>query len=259
MRVISLNANGIRAALKKGFFDWLPKQNADIVCLQEVRIQEPQLSEIMRHPGPLRAHYYLAKKPGYSGVAIYFKKKPLRISEGIGWDQADAEGRLLSVEYKNLTIASIYIPSGSSSENRQSFKYEFMRRLRQWMNKKILEKKEVLICGDWNIAHTKMDLKNWRGNKKNSGFLPEERAWMDKIFRNNKWQDIFRKLHPKTEGQGYTWWSNRGNAWANNTGWRIDYQIGTTEIAAKSDKARVYKKKRFSDHAPLCIDYSIRL
>jgi len=162
----------------------------------------------------------------------------------------------LCAEYERHAIVSVYLPSGSSSEERQKFKYQFMDHLKLWMDKKRLHGKEVLICGDLNIAHTKLDLKNWRGNQKNSGFLPEERAWFDNCLEEDNWLDVFRHLHPQEEGEGYTWWSNRGNAWANNTGWRIDYQIGTPGIATTAEQSMVYKKERFSDHAPLCIDYS---
>ena len=259
MRVISLNMNGIRAAERKGFFEWLVKQNADLVCLQEVRIQEHQLTEQMKSPSPLKAHYLLAEKPGYSGVAMYFRQPPLTITEGLGWTPADKEGRFLCAEYDQLAIASVYLPSGSSSEERQKFKYQFMDHLALWMDQRKSQGKEVLICGDLNIAHTKLDLKNWRGNQKNSGFLPAERAWFDGRFIGGNWVDVFRHLHPLEEGKGYTWWSNRGNAWANNTGWRIDYQLGTPGIAATAELSKVYKDDRFSDHAPLCVDYSFQI
>ena len=254
MRVITLNMNGIRAAARKGFFEWLPHQKADVICLQEVRIQEHQFTEEMRNPPGFHAEYFLAEKPGYSGVAIYSRQKPDRVRRGIGWKEADQEGRFLQADFGNLSVVSLYLPSGSSGELRQNFKFQFMDQLYTWMKGKRKSRREFLICGDWNIAHTEKDIKNARGNRNNSGFLPEERAWMTEVLDELGWVDTYRHLHPNAEGDGYSWWSNRGNAWANNTGWRIDALLATPNLALTSLKARVYKDKRFSDHAPVFLD-----
>ena len=257
MRIISLNMNGIRAAERKGFYPWLEKQNADVICLQETRIQQHQLTEQMLKPKGMHSFFNCAERPGYSGVAIYSKQKPTRVHLGIGWGPFDAEGRMIRLDFGQTSVISLYLPSGSSKDSRQVFKYQCMDKIKEYMDSIAKTRRKVVICGDWNIAHTEKDLKNWRGNKKNSGFLPEERAWMTSLFSENKWHDNFRDLYPCVEGDGYTWWSNRGNAFANNTGWRIDYQICTSNIAKKAVRSRVFKGERFSDHAPLIADYAL--
>ena len=257
MRIVSLKLNGIRSAERKGFFEWLQAQQADIVCLQETRIQEHQLTDIMHHPPGMHAIYHHATKPGYSGVALYSRREPERVVEGLGWEGFDREGRLLQADFGRLSVVSLYLPSGSSKDERQAFKYVCMDRLAEWLVEKRRSKRNIVVCGDWNIAHTKKDLKNWRGNQDHSGFLPEERAWMSRVFGNLGWTDIFRRLHPDAEGAGYTWWSNRGQAWQNNTGWRIDYQVSTPGMARRARSASVYKQARFSDHAPLTVDYDL--
>ncbi len=257
MKVITLNVNGIRAAIRKGFFDWLRIQKPDVVCLQEIRIQESQLTEEMHAACGMHSYYHCAEKPGYSGVAIYTKDQPRSIQTGLGLKEFDSEGRMLQIDFKDLSVISLYIPSGSAKENRQIFKYKCMKRIKEYMLKMNKENKNFIFCGDFNIAHTKFDLKNWRGNQKNSGFLPEEREWMTQLLENGTLIDNFRHLHPSEEGAGYTWWSNRGQAFANNTGWRIDYQISNEKIAQKLTKIEVYKDERFSDHAPLIAKYRI--
>jgi len=258
MRIVSLNLNGIRSAVKKELIPWLESHAPDVVCAQETRIQDHQLSDEMRQPGGLHAHYLHAEKPGYSGVAIWSKREPDAVIEGIGNPEFDAEGRVLTADFGPLRVVSLYLPSGSSSEERQAFKYRFMDELHDWLELQRASANHTLVCGDWNIAHRKIDLKNWRGNQKNSGFLPEERAWMDRLFDESDWADVYRQLYPEHEGKAYTWWSNRGQAWANNTGWRIDYHISTPELASMAQQGAVYKESRFSDHAPLTVEYAIQ-
>ncbi len=255
MRIITLNCNGIRAAARKGFFDWLPSQDADFVCLQETRIQPFQRTDECYFPEGYTHCYVDAQKPGYSGVALYCRKKPDRIQEGLGWADFDSEGRWVQADYGRLSVVSLYLPSGSSSEVRQEFKYDLMERLQPLVKKFAASGREYIICGDINIAHKNIDIKNWRGNQKNSGFLPEERAWMDWWFDDGGMVDVFRKVEPGEDQ--YTWWSNRGQAWAKNVGWRIDYQIATPSIAKRAQAAQIYKDERFSDHAPLIIDYRV--
>ncbi len=259
MRVISLNLNGLRSATAKVVLDWLPQQRADVVCVQEVRMQEHQLTEPMMRPAGLHAHWNFAERPGYSGVGIWSKRPPDRVRRGIGWDQADAEGRLIQADFGRTSVVSLYLPSGSSKEERQAFKYRFMDRFAGWLERARNSRRHYLVCGDWNIAHREIDLKNWRSNQKNSGFLPEERAWMDQVFGEFGWADVHRRLCPEATGEAYTWWSNRGRAWENNTGWRIDYQVATPGLARRGRAASVYRGQRFSDHAPLVLDFEHEL
>ena len=253
MKVISLNANGIRAAQRKGFFDWMKKVGPDVVCIQETKAQIDQLTLPDFMPEGYHCYYEDAQKKGYSGVAIYARREPDKVVRGLGHEQFDSEGRWLQVDFGNLSVCSLYLPSGSSKEERQAFKYEVM----DWMMPKLRDiargERHFIICGDWNIAHRKIDIKNWRGNQKNSGFLPEERAWMSELFGEAGMVDGFRVVDQRD--QQYTWWSNRGQAWANNTGWRIDYQVITPGLAERVQSAEIYKQERFSDHAPLIMDY----
>ncbi len=255
MRVISINVNGIRSAATKGFFSWLQEINADVICMQEVRAEEEQLTKEVFHPAGYTKYFYSAQKKGYSGVAIYSKIEPDNIKVGLGWDTADDEGRYIEAQFNKVNIASLYLPSGTSGDHRQTIKYDFLDKYLAVLKQQINCGKEFIICGDWNIAHRKIDLKNWRGNQKNSGFLPEERAWLDVVFDEVGFIDAFRHKNPDKEQ--YTWWSNRGKAWENNTGWRIDYQIITPNMAQKITNADVYREQKFSDHAPLIIDYAI--
>lgn len=257
MRVISLNVNGIRSAARKGFFPWLQAQQADFVCLQEIKAQIPQLTDEVFHPQGYYCYYHDAEKKGYSGVALYAKIKPVRVLKTLGWHVADQEGRYLQADFDKFSVVSIYLPSGSSSEARQAVKFELLDHLQVHLNKLYASKREFLLCGDWNIAHKKIDIKNWRGNQKNSGFLPEERAWMDELFGPMHFIDAFRVVNQ--EPDQYTWWSNRGQAWAKNVGWRIDYQVITSGLKACVQSASIYKEQRFSDHAPLIIDYNVAL
>jgi exodeoxyribonuclease-3 len=257
MRIITLNANGIRSAARKGFFDWMHAQNADLVCIQETKAQTAVLTDAMFTPEGHHCHYHDAVKPGYSGVAIYSRHAPDRVQHGLGSKMMDNEGRWLQADFGNLSVISLYLQSGSSSEERQAVKFKAMDYLMPRLKKMAKDGREYIICGDWNIAHQKIDLKNWRGNQKQSGFLPEERAWLDVLFNQAGWVDAFRRVDQREEQ--YTWWSNRGRAWDNNTGWRIDYHITTPGIAALARSASIYRDQRFSDHAPVTMDYDYEL
>ncbi len=257
MRIISFNANGIRSAARKGFFEWLDGQDADVVCLQETRSQTHQLAGGPFYPEGYHCHYHDAQRKGYSGVAIYSRCRPAAVVEGLGWSDVDAEGRYLEVRFGRLSVASLYLPSGSSGEARQAVKFDLMERLLGRLEAMRGEDRAWVLCGDWNIAHKAIDLKNWRGNRKNSGFLPEERAWMDTLFGPAGYVDAFRVLNQEPEQ--YTWWSNRGRAWEKNVGWRIDYQVITPCLADRVRAVDIYKEQRFSDHAPLIVDYEFDL
>ena len=257
LRIITLNLNGIRSAAKKGFFVWLAKSRGDVVCVQEVKAQANDMPPQMLKPPNYVGFFHYAEKKGYSGVGMYSKTRPDKVITGLGIADVDAEGRFLRCDFRNLSVVSIYLPSGSSSEERQTVKFSFMRRFFPHLREIAKSGREFILCGDWNIAHKEIDLKNWRGNQKNSGFLPEERAWVTRVFDELRLVDVFRRLNKQPEQ--YTWWSNRGRAWAKNVGWRIDYHIATPGIAGKAKRASIYKSKRFSDHAPLTIDYDLQL
>jgi exodeoxyribonuclease-3 len=257
MRIITLNANGIRAAHRKGFFDWMRRQKADVVCIQETKAQEPVLTDKAFYPNGHHVYYHDAQKPGYSGTAIYSRHQPDRVDLGIGWETMDSEGRWLRADFGKLSVISLYLQSGSSKEERQQVKFRTMDYLMPLLKDMARDGRDYVVCGDWNIAHRKIDIKNWRGNQKHSGFLPEERDWMTELFGDAGWVDAFR--HVDGREHQYTWWSNRGQAWANNTGWRIDYQIATPALGKSATSARIYKTKRFSDHAPLIIDYDYEI
>lgn len=253
MRIITINLNGIRSATGKGFYEWLGQQDADIVCLQELKAQAPDMTAQMLAPQGYHGYFHYAEKKGYSGVGIYTRVQPQLVTPGLGIAEFDAEGRYICADFAGFSVVSLYLPSGSSGEERQEFKFKFLAAFMPRLRELRASGREVVICGDWNIAHKEIDLKNWRGNKKNSGFLPEERAWLTELFDDVGFADVFRRIHPELEA--YTWWSNRGQAWAKDVGWRIDYQITTPLIAARAEAASIYKAQRFSDHAPLIIDY----
>ena len=255
LRIASLNLNGIRSATSKGFLEWLAETGADVVCLQELKAQLPDLSPAMQAPAGYHAAFHCAEKKGYSGVGIYSRQKPDRVVEGIGHAEFDSEGRYIRADFGDLSVISLYLPSGSSSPERQDAKFRFMDLFFPVLTELRREGRGFVICGDWNIAHREIDLKNWKSNQKNSGFLPEERAWLTRVFEEQGWVDVYRHLYPEVGGDAYTWWSNRGQSWAKNVGWRIDYQIASPEVAAKALRAGVFKDRRFSDHAPLTVDY----
>ena len=257
MRIITLNCNGLRSAARKGFFDWLPAQKADVVCLQETKAQVADLADPVFHPEGWHVYFNDAQKKGYAGVALYCRQKPDEVLNRLKAEEFDAEGRYLEARFGKLSVISLYLPSGSAGPLRQASKDRFLEffqpKLREW----IKCGREFIVCGDWNIAHKEIDLKNWRGNRKNSGFLPHERAWLDVVFAELGWVDAYRVLHPEHTGEAYTWWSNRGQAWAKNVGWRIDYQFVTPALRTKVQRASIYKEQRFSDHAPLIMDYAL--
>ena len=257
LRVITLNVNGIRAAARKGLFEWLPAQNADLICLQETKAQIDQLKDPVFTPAGYHCEYFDAQKKGYSGVAIFSRYAPEKIVKGFGSEEFDTEGRYLEMQFGDLSVVSLYMPSGSSSEERQQAKFRFLDSFMPHLKQLNQKRREYILCGEWNIAHKQIDLKNWRGNQKNSGFLPEERAWMDKLFESVRFVDAFRVVDPTPDR--YTWWSNRGQAWAKNVGWRIDYQVVTPGLKDRIASASIYTQTRFSDHAPLTLDYQYDL
>ncbi|MDR3212893.1 MAG: exodeoxyribonuclease III [Azoarcus sp.] len=254
-RIVSANLNGIRSASGKGFFDWLASIDADLICVQELKAQAGDLTGAMRNPAGLTGWFHHAEKKGYSGVGIYSRHRPVRIIEGLGIPGIDIEGRYLQLDFSAFSVISLYLPSGSSSPERQAAKFDFMERFLPKLRQLAADGREFVICGDWNIAHREIDLKNWKSNQKNSGFLPKERAWLTRVFDELGWVDVYRRLYPEASGESYTWWSNRGQAWTKNVGWRIDYQVATPGFAARARRASVYKEQRFSDHAPLIVDY----
>ena len=253
MRIITLNVNGVRSAARKGLFDWLRRQRADVVCLQETKAQEDQLTDPAFRPDKLHCFYFDAQKKGYAGTALYTRREPDQVIRGFGEKEFDAEGRYLEARFKNLSVVSVYLPSGSAGPARQASKDRFLKAFMPYLKSLRRKQREYLLCGDWNIAHKQIDLKNWRSNQRNSGFLPHERAWMDELFGPAAFVDAFRMVDPRPDQ--YTWWSNRGQAWAKNVGWRIDYQVATPGLKSAVQKARIYKDRRFSDHAPLVMDY----
>lgn len=253
MKIITANTNGIRAAGRKGFFDWLVREKADVVCIQETKAQVDQLSDALYHPEGYSCFYHDAQKKGYSGVSLYCAREPDAVIVGMDNEEFDFEGRYIEAQFGQLSVISLYMPSGSASEERQAVKYRCMDHMLEKLKAMKASGRDYIVCGDWNIAHKNEDIRNWRGNKKNSGFLPEERAWLDTLFDEVGFIDGFREL-PQAEHE-YTWWSNRGQSWANNTGWRIDYQILSPSMAGTVRETNVYKDERFSDHSPLVMGY----
>jgi exodeoxyribonuclease-3 len=253
MRIVSINVNGIRAAARKGLFDWMPRQSADVFCLQEVRAQPEQITDAVYTPNRYHVYHEPAVRKGYSGVSIMSREEPDELLHGFGSAEFDPEGRYIEARFGNLSVVSVYLPSGSSKEERQAAKFRFMAEFADHLLSLKAAGRECVICGDWNIVHKEIDIRNWKSNQKNSGCLPEERAWLDKVFGDFGYVDAFRVVNKQPDE--YTWWSNRGRSWDNNVGWRIDYQVVTPGLADVVTKAKVYKKKRFSDHAPLIIDY----
>lgn len=257
LRVVSHNLNGIRSAARKGWLDWVVGCNAHIVCVQELKAQADDLDEAMTALGPAKGHFHFAQKRGYSGVGLYSARMPKAVVTGFGVPEFDDEGRYIEVDFGTVTVISLYAPSGSSSPERLQAKFRFMPLFKAHLRALRDSGREVILCGDWNVAHKEIDLKNWRSNQKNAGFLPEERQWLTEIFDELGFVDVFRRLDDRAEQ--YTWWSARGQAYANNVGWRIDYQIATPGIAAKAKRAEIHRDGRFSDHAALIIDYAVRV
>lgn len=258
MRIISFNANGIRSAASKGFFDWLDQQGADITCIQETKAQAEQLADPAFRPRGLHCfHRDAVTRKGYSGVAIYARREPDEVRTELGWAPFDDEGRYIEARFGKLSVVSFYIPSGSSGEERQGFKYEVMDWLRPILDGWLKSGRDYVLCGDWNIVRSALDIRNWSSNQKNSGCLPAEREWMDALCEAQgkapAWTDAYRALRP--QGEDYTWWSNRGAARANNVGWRIDYQLVSPDLRERLKDCAIHPQPRFSDHAPFRVDY----
>jgi exodeoxyribonuclease III len=253
MRVITLNVNGIRSATTKGLVTWLAGMDADVICLQEVRAFPEQVSDEWHKLG-YHTEWYPAEKAGYSGVALLSKTKPKRVTRGMK-SAFDSEGRVLQGDFGDISVVSTYIPSGTSSPERLAIKLQFMDEFLTHCERLRKGKRELVFCGDFNIAHQKIDLKNWRGNQKNSGFLPEERAWLDRYLAVG-YHDVFRQL-VGPDAEHYSWWSNRGQARANNVGWRLDYHFTTPGLAKVAHSPHIFREQSFSDHAPVIIDYDI--
>ena len=259
-RLVTLNLNGIRSAANKGFVEWAAQAGADCMGVQEVKAQAENVAGKFEQVAGLQGHFHFAEKKGYSGVGLYTRKTPSAVITGLGHDDFDAEGRYVEARFdtpeRKLSIISCYFPSGSSGEVRQAVKFRFLDHVYPHLLA-LKAEREFILVGDINIAHQQIDLKNWKSNQKNSGFLPEERAWMSRLLEQAGLVDVFRQLNPHPEQ--YTWWSNRGQAWANNVGWRLDYHLATPGIAALARKEHIYLDQRFSDHAPLLIDYDFTL
>lgn len=267
MKIITANLNGIRSAATKGFFEWLPHQRADVLGVQEIKAQADVVEDTFcRSECGLQGHFHYAQKKGYSGVGLYTREEPSELIVGFGVPEFDNEGRWVEKRFdkpgRRLSLISCYFPSGSSGPERQEAKFRFLEvMLPHLMTLKA--EREFILVGDVNIAHKEADLKNWKSNQKNSGFLPEERAWMTQLLGSEKGQgglvDVYRRLHPDTTNECYTWWSNRGQAYAKNVGWRLDYQFATPSLAALARSTSIYKAQKFSDHAPLTVDYDFNL
>jgi len=257
MRIITLNVCGIRSAAAKGFFGWAKRQRADFICLQETRCHAEQLVHHDVKVAGYESYFHEAKKKGYGGVALYARRVPDEVIRGFGVTEFDDEGRYIEARYGDLSVVSLYAPSGSAGPHRQESKFRFLDSFMHHLRSLRRKRRRYIISGDWNIAHKAIDLRNWRSNQKNSGFLPEERAWMDELFGPAGYVDAFREVNPRPDQ--YTWWSNRGRARAKNVGWRIDYQVVSPGLAGSARRAVIYKRTRFSDHAPLVMDYEIAL
>ena len=257
-KLTSLNLNGIRSATTKGVEAWLAQEKPDCICVQEVKAQAPDVAGKFEELAGLKGHFQFAEKKGYSGVGVYTRHEPSDVVIGFDGGEFDAEGRYAEVRFdtpsRKLSIISIYFPSGSSGEDRQQAKFRFLDEFYPHLQQ-LKAQREFILCGDVNIAHQQIDLKNWRSNQKNSGFTPEERTWMTKLLTDGGIVDVYRQLEPDTTDTCYTWWSNRGAAWDKNVGWRIDYQITTPAMGNSAKRCAIYKEERFSDHAPLIIDY----
>ena len=275
-KLTSLNLNGIRSAASKGLLDWVAQSMPDCICVQELKAQAADMSGRFEEIAGLKGYFHFAEKKGYSGVGIYTRHEPSDVIVGYGSTEFDAEGRYVELRFDRpgrklspkLSIISCYFPSGSSGDERQQAKFRFLAEMRPYLTA-LKQSRDFILCGDVNIAHQAMDLKNWRGNQKNSGFLPEERAWMTHLLARADLDplaaeglglvDVYRQLQPTATDTAYTWWSNRGQAYLNNVGWRLDYHLATPAIAALARSEHIYKDVKFSDHAPITIDYEFSL
>jgi exodeoxyribonuclease III len=258
-KLTSLNLNGIRSATSKGLEPWLAAHAPDCICVQEVKAQAVDVQDKFETLAGLQGYFHFAEKKGYSGVGVYTRHEPSDVRIGYGSAEFDTEGRYVELRFdtptRKLSLISCYFPSGASGEERQQAKFRFLAEMYPHLVQ-LKAEREFILCGDINIAHQEIDLKNWKGNKKNSGFLPEERAWMTTLLSVAGMVDVYRQLHPNTTDEAYTWWSNRGQAYANNVGWRLDYHLATPALAAGAQAAAIYKGEKFSDHAPVTMTYN---
>ncbi|MDD0840395.1 exodeoxyribonuclease III [Curvibacter sp. HBC61] len=265
-KLTSLNLNGIRSAATKGVEAWIAATQPDCICVQEIKAQAPDMAGRFETLAGLTGHFQFAEKKGYSGVGIYTRHEPSDVVIGLGASEFDAEGRYVELRFdtpsQKRSIISSYFPSGSSGEDRQQAKFRFLALMHPHLMA-LKSQRDFILCGDINIAHKEADLKNWKGNLKNSGFLPEERAWMTQLLSDNAavggLVDVYRRLQPDTTDACYTWWSNRGQAYAKNVGWRLDYHLATPALAATARSEAIYKGEKFSDHAPITIEYDLSL
>lgn len=259
-KLTSLNLNGIRSASSKGLQAWVEKIDPDCICVQEVKAQAADVQGQFEQIGARKAYFHFAEKKGYSGVGIYAKQIPSDVIAGFGSAEFDTEGRYVELRFDGLgvkrSIISCYFPSGSSGEERQQAKFRFLAEMYPHL-KRLQSERDFIVCSDVNIAHQQIDLKNWKSNQKNSGFLPEERAWMSQLLTTGGLVDVYRQLHPDATDEAYTWWSNRGQAYSKNVGWRLDYQLATPKLAATAQSVHIYKGEKFSDHAPVTVEYAL--
>jgi exodeoxyribonuclease-3 len=257
-KLSSLNLNGIRSATTKGLEAWLSQIQPDCICVQEVKAQATDVAGRFESLAGLRGHFHFAEKKGYSGVGIYTRHEPSDVLVGYGSAEFDTEGRYVELRFdtpaRRFSLISCYFPSGSSGEERQQAKFRFLDEIYPHLLQLKIER-DFILCGDVNIAHQEIDLKNWKGNQKNSGFLPQERAWMTRLLNEAGMVDVYRRLQPTATDAAYTWWSNRGQAYAKNVGWRLDYHLATPAVAERARTESIYKGEKFSDHAPITIDY----
>ncbi len=261
-KLTSLNLNGIRSASSKGVEPWIAKTQPDCICVQEVKAQAADVANRFEAIAEMKGYFHFAEKKGYSGVGVYTRHAPSDVIVGFGSPEFDAEGRYVELRFDTpkakRSIISSYFPSGSSGEERQAAKFRFLAQMAPHLAQ-LKQEREFILCGDINIAHKEIDLKNWRSNQKNSGFTPEERAWMTMLLGSVGLVDVYRQLQPTATDTAYTWWSNRGQAYANNVGWRLDYQFATPSVASLAKTAVIYKDQKFSDHAPLTVEYDFKL
>lgn len=257
-KLTSLNLNGIRSATSKGLEAWLAQAQPDCICVQEVKAKSADIAGKFESLAGLKGHFHFAEKKGYSGVAVYSRHEPSEVIVGFGSAEFDTEGRYVELRFdtpsQKRSVISAYFPSGSSGEERQQAKFRFLAEFYPHLQR-LKAERELILCGDVNIAHQQIDLKNWKGNLKNSGFLPEERAWMTKLLSEGGMVDVYRQLYPDTTDACYTWWSNRGQAYAKNVGWRLDYHLATPALAAGARSVGIFKEQKFSDHAPVTVEY----
>ena len=260
--VTSLNLNGIRSATSKGLEPWLAALAPDCICVQEVKAQAPDIAGKFEQLAGMQGYFHFAEKKGYSGVGVYTRHQPSEVVVGYGSAEFDPEGRYLELRFDTpqhrRSIISAYFPSGSSGEERQQAKFRFLAEFYEHLTQ-LKSQREFILCGDINIAHQEIDLKNWKGNKKNSGFLPEERAWMTQLLTQAGIVDVYRHLEPTASDDAFTWWSNRGQAYANNVGWRLDYHLATPALGLTAKAHAIYKDLKFSDHAPITVTYGLAL